>query len=158
MGKDPTLKRGTSAMDAVSSKQFLISRVIDEALFEHVALSEVERKMLQYSEIHETSNLMREVNEEFEREYDSDEYEAKIINLLRNARDRDSSTGQGQMWHDAIKALKNEDHYILVMVHAAFREYQKTLRPTHRLRDFILCVAIAAALLAVIFTIALLKR
>lgn len=48
-------------MDAVSSKQFPISRVIDEALFEHVALSEVERKMLQYSEIHEASNLMREV-------------------------------------------------------------------------------------------------
>lgn len=134
-------------MDSVTAKQFLISRVVDEAASEHVSLSDVENKMLYFAEVHPTLPDIYEVNAEFERSYDSDGYEQKITSLLRNARDRDQKQSpiQGQQWTDAIDALKKEDHYILVMVHRAFPEYRKTLVPTHHLRDYLIYIAIGIA-------------
>jgi hypothetical protein len=161
-GETPSLNtkgtEGHSVMDAVTAKQFLISRVIEEALSERVTLSDVEKKMLQYTELHPTLTDIHEANQEFERDYDFDEYEAKVIGLLQNARDGDRSTVQGQMWDDAIGALKDEDHYLLVMVHTAFPRYRQTLRPAHRIRDFILYIAIAVSLVAVVLIISILKN
>ena len=76
-------------MEPTAAKQFLISRVIEEAGVEQVSLSEVEKKMLYFTEVHPSLPDIYEVNTEFERDYDSDEYEAKIAGLLKNARDRD---------------------------------------------------------------------
>ena len=39
-------------METTAAKQFLISRVIEEAKLEQVGLSEVERKMLYFTEVH----------------------------------------------------------------------------------------------------------
>lgn len=109
-------------MDSVTAKQFLISRVIEESELEHIALSEVERKMLHFTEVHPSLPDIYDVNAEFERNYDSDEYETKIAGLLKNARDRDRkpSPGREQDWKDAIDALRKEDDYILVMTDQAF--------------------------------------
>jgi len=109
-------------MDSTTAKQFLISRVLDQAEVEHVPLSEVERKMLSFSEVHPSLPDIREINAEFERSYDSNEYEAKVAGLVKAARRRDGqrSVPQEQQWRDALHALKNEDHYILVMVSQAF--------------------------------------
>jgi ribosomal protein L11 methylase PrmA len=105
-------------MDATSAKQFLISKVIEEAELGRVSLSEIEKKMLYFTEVHPSLPDIYEVNAAFERDYDSDEYEAKIAKLLKNARDRDnhSSPNREQDWIDALDALKKEDHYILVTV------------------------------------------
>src|SRR5690348_17002384 len=115
-------QRNIKLMDSVAAKQFLISRVVEEAEFEHKSLSEIEKKMLYFTEVHPSLPDIYEVNEEFERDYDSDEYEKKITALLKSARDRDpkQSPVQEQQWKDAIDSLKNEDHYILVMVDCAF--------------------------------------
>jgi hypothetical protein len=77
-------------MDAATAKQFLISKVIEEAGIEGVALSDVEKKMLQFTEVNSPPPDVYEVNEQFEREYDSDQYEAKIAAPLKNARERDA--------------------------------------------------------------------
>ncbi len=144
-------------MDSVTAKQFLISRVIEEAASENVPLSEVEKKMLYFTEVQPSLPDIHEVNAELERSYDSDEYEAKVSALLTNARDRDQrqSLGQGQQWKDALEALKGEDHYILVMVYRAFPEYRGALLPTHRVRDYAVYVAIgiAVVLIAIGFAI-----
>ena len=76
-------------MDSAAAKEFLISRVIEEARADGVTLSEVERKMLYFTEVHPSLPDIYDVNEQFERNYDRDEYEAKISRLLKNARDRD---------------------------------------------------------------------
>jgi hypothetical protein len=109
-------------MDSISAKQFLISRVIEEADFERIRLSDVEKKMLHFTEVGPSLPDIFEVNEEFERTCDADEYEDKIANLLKRARDRDreESPAREQQWKDALDALKKEDHYILVMVSRAF--------------------------------------
>jgi len=135
-------------VDASSAKQFFISKVIEEAEFERVRLSEIEEKMLHFTEVPPSLPDIYQVNAEFERDYDSDEYEAKIVGLLKNARDRDSRSSPNleQEWKDALDALKKEDHYILVMLYCAFPEYRKTILPTHRVRDYMIYIAIGIAL------------
>jgi hypothetical protein len=143
-------------MDSAAAKEFLIARVTKEADMENVPLSEVERKMLYFTEVYPSLPDIYEVNAEFERTCDSDEYERKITDLLRKARDRDreQSLVQGQQWEDAIDALKQEDHYILVMVYRAFPQFRKALLPTHRIRDYVIYIAIGIGVVLVAIAIA----
>ena len=147
-------------MESTAAKQFLISRVIDEAEVEQVNLSEVEKKMLYFTEVSPSLPDIYEVNAEFERNYNSDEYEAKVVSLLKKALDRDrhESSSQEQTWKDALDALRKQDHYILVMVYCAFPEYRKSLVPTHRLRDYIVYIAIGIAGVFACIGIAVLSR
>jgi|SRR5580704_13709782 hypothetical protein len=109
-------------MDAATAKQFLIAKVIAQAEIEHVPLSDIEKKMLQFTEVHPTLPDIYEINSQFEQDYDSDEYEKKVAGLLKNARHQDDehSPNGEQDWNDALEALKEEDHYILVMAGQAF--------------------------------------
>ena len=69
---------GNTIMDSVAAKQFLISKVIQEAELSNVQLSETERKMLYFTEAQPSLPDILDVNAEFERAYDADEYEDKI--------------------------------------------------------------------------------
>src|SRR5258708_19761773 len=104
-------------MEATGAKQFLISNVIEEAKLEQINLSEIEKKMLYFTEVHPSLPDILEVKPEFERDYNSDEYEAKITPLLSNApdRDRQSSPNQEQDWKNPLAALKHKNHYILTL-------------------------------------------
>ena len=85
-------------MNSTASKEFLISRVVQQAQAQGNSLTEVERKMLYFTEILPSLPDIYAVNSEFERDYDSDEYESKIAGLLKRARDNDrvQSAVQGQ--------------------------------------------------------------
>jgi hypothetical protein len=109
-------------MDAATAKEFLISKVVEQAGAEGVPLTEIERKMLYFTEQGGSSPGLYEVNAEFERNYDPYKYEAKIMQLLKAARSRDGqgSPDQEQKWKEALDALKDQDHYILVMSGEAF--------------------------------------
>jgi hypothetical protein len=100
------------------AKEFLISRIVAEARRENVPLSEVERKMLYFSESGWTLPDMMSVSDDFDREYDQDEYEKKIARLVRkaDAHARKEPGDEYDGWRAAIRFLKTEDHYILVMV------------------------------------------
>jgi hypothetical protein len=147
-------------VESIAAKQFLISRVIKEAEVERVNLSDVERKMLYFTEVSPSLPDIYEVNAEFERNYNSDEYEAKVVSLLRNARERDrrESSNQEQTWRDALDALRKEDHYILVMVYRAFPDYRQSLRPTHRVRDYVIYISVGIAIVLVCIGIAVLSH
>jgi hypothetical protein len=116
--KIPRMKAFHSAREA---KEFLISKIVAEAQIEGVPLSEVERKMLYFSETGWTLPDMMQVYDAFEREFDSHEYERKIAKLIRNAdkHARRESAETYQSWWSAIRFLKKEDHYISVMVTVA---------------------------------------
>jgi hypothetical protein len=148
-------------MDPIAAKQFLISRVIEEADLEPVSLSAIEKKMLHFTEAHPTIPDIYEVNDEFERNYDRNEYEKKIAQLLKNARSRDKgdNPGREQEWNDALHALKNEDHYILVMVGQAFGSgLVASSVQTHATRDFLIYVAIGIAVVVVLVVISALRN
>jgi hypothetical protein len=66
-----------------SAKDYLVGRIVAEAERQGAALSKVEREMLYFSQDGVISKHMEEVNEEFERDYDEDEYEQKIAALVR---------------------------------------------------------------------------
>jgi hypothetical protein len=130
------------------AKEFLVSRIVEAANRENVSLSEVERKMLYFSETDWSLPDIMQVNEEFERDYDQDDYEKKIRDLVRNAakHDRKESTDLYDSWLEAIALLQKGDHYILVMIQAA------DLRPRgDQLKLLIAGLGVVAAVLGYVF-------
>lgn len=103
---------------AREAKEYLVQRILSQAQSDGVSLSDVERKMLYFSEIAWTLPDMADVGQEFDQHYDRSEYEVKIAKLIRNLR-RDQDTGEKRRWSEAIRVLKKEDHYLLALIHAA---------------------------------------
>lgn len=130
------------------AKEFLVSKIIAVAQRENVALSEVERKMLYFTESGWTIPGIAEVSEQFDREYNQAGYERKIAGLIRKADKhiRKGSREEYDKWWSSIRFLQREDHYILVMVRLA------GLRPRgDQLRLFATGLGIALIALAWIF-------
>jgi hypothetical protein len=110
--------RAMTFANSVEAKEFLVSRIVEEARREQVSLSELETKMLYFSEHYPTLPDMAEINEKFDAKYDSEKYEKKIRRLTKKAfkHDREESTEYVARWHEAVRVLKKEDHYLLVML------------------------------------------
>jgi hypothetical protein len=100
---------------------FIASGIADEAQREGVSFSEVERKMLYFSETAWTLPEIWEVSDEFDREYDQSKYERKTSRLIRNTvkRIRKQSPEDYEDWIAAVERLRKEDRYLLVMVKQA---------------------------------------
>jgi hypothetical protein len=84
---------------------------------------------------------------EFDRDYDQDDYEKKITELIVKAakHDRAESRDAYDAWLEAIRILQREDHYILVMAQTA------NLRPRgDQLRLFVAGVTLAAVVVGYI--------
>jgi len=107
-----------SSQPAQSAKEFLVSKVLQQADEDGIMLSQLERRMLSFSEGTASADDI-EAAEQFDLEYDSDAYEAKIARLLRRAYQRDAKLGQEHLWHAAVRALRSEDWYIVVMLQQA---------------------------------------
>lgn len=106
---------------AREAKEFLVSKIVEEAIHEGSALSEVERKMLYFSEADWTLPDITAVSDEFDRAYDQDEYEAKIAGVVKRAYKTvlKDSGDEYDKWWSAIRLLSKQDHYILVMIRQA---------------------------------------
>ncbi len=104
--------------NAREAKEFLISRIAEQAQRDGEPLSEIERKELYFSESGWTLPDIMSVNEAFERDYEQDSYEKKIKKLVREARNRARKEAPQDVksWSDAIRILSREDHYISVML------------------------------------------
>ena len=103
------------------AKDFLAGKIIAEAESENVPISEVERKMLYFSETGWTLPDMAEVNECFDRDYDQDEYEAKIAGLVQAYLAHAGAESKEELkdWEEAVEKLSEGDHYLLVMMRTA---------------------------------------
>lgn len=115
--KNP-IEQSEARRRAQEAKEYLIAQIVEEAQRENVELSEIERKMLYFTESEETLPDIYAVNDQFEQEYDDVEYEAKISSLLRNARKRvrkEAPDGE-QRWWWAERDLRKEDHYLGVLI------------------------------------------
>ena len=130
----------TRFADARDAKEFLVARIVEEAQREGVPLSEVERKMLYFTETAWTLPDIMEASDKFDREYNQEEYEKKIVGLIRNKRERARKEDKQEFaaWSDAIRILRKEDHYLLVM------DGQAGVRPPG---DLLKLVATAAAII-----------
>jgi hypothetical protein len=134
-----------------SAKEYLIGRIVAEAGREGKPLSEIERKMLYFSETGWTLPDIMEVNAEFEHDYDNDEYERKICSLgqaietqLENA-----SAEESDKWYEAIQELSEGDHYLLVLLNPRLDSGAAPERPPGDiLKLWLLGIVIALGLFA----------
>ena len=100
------------------AKEYLIARVTAEAKQQGIELSEIERKMLYFTETGWTLPDIMDVNAEFERGYDNDEYESKIAGIIRQIEKMNADVGgdHQSLWDDAVVKLSEGDHYLLVLI------------------------------------------
>jgi hypothetical protein len=140
-----------SARDA---KEFLAGRIAAEAERQGSPLSEVESKMLYFSETGWNLPEMAEVNAEFDRDYNQDEYEKKIGSLVGAilARNDFGSDRDRELWNKAVAKLGEGDHYLLVLVGdsgtaSADPKSEDWLRP------WLIALGVALGIIALIFVL-----
>ena len=100
------------------AKEYLIARILAEAEREAVVLSEVDRKMLYFSESGWTLPEMAEVSAIFDQDYDQDEYEQTMGALVGKILARNEAEGGDEQaaWDRAVIKLSEGDHYLLVLI------------------------------------------
>jgi hypothetical protein len=117
----PSERRILNVSEFSSDKQaldFIAGKIADKAKQDGSPLSDVERKMLYFSETDWTLPDMAEVSAEFDRDYDQDEYERKIAALIGKitTHHHGNNFNEEENWDDAIARLSEGDHSILVLV------------------------------------------
>jgi hypothetical protein len=114
-------RQGVREFESVrEAKEFLAEKIVAEAEREELVLSEVEQKMLLFSETGWTLPDMARISEEFDRTYNPAEYEATIAALAAQleARLRAGDEEGLAEWNAAVQKLSEEDHYLSVLVRA----------------------------------------
>lgn len=100
------------------AKDFLVQEATEQAGRENIPLSDIEKKMMYFTESDaSTCENPVELNDEFEAQYDTPEYEAKISRLLHHAYERLKGEDPERVreWNLAMRTLRRGDHYILVL-------------------------------------------
>ena len=94
-----------------------MQQTAEQAQLEGVPLSELEKRMMYFTESGYVPEDPIALNEEFEAQYETDEYEAKIAKLLHLAyeRARKENDVTRRRFDTAVKSLRRGDHYLLVM-------------------------------------------
>ena len=134
---------------ARAAKEFLIGRILAQAERDRVPLTDVERKMLYFSETAWTLPDMPAISAEFDRSYDQDDYEYKIGAIVRSVEDElAQSPAAREDWDAAVDVISSEDHYLLVLIGAANEKKKSGQRPRG---DFAWLIVTAAAVIAAMF-------
>jgi hypothetical protein len=104
-------------MHTKEAKDFLVEQTTQQAAIQGVALSDLEKRMMYFTEWDDSCENPIQLNEEFEAQYDTAAYEAKMAGLLKSAykRAKTESPTTRRLWDEALHILKKGDHYILVL-------------------------------------------
>ena len=119
-------------MKTKQAKDFLVQQTTEQATREDIPLSDIEKKMMYFTESDTAScDDPVKLNDEFEAQYETAEYEAKISRLLRHAYNRLKAEDpeRKRNWDQAIRTLREGDHYLLVL-------WDLELPSEHPTRDF----------------------
>ena len=104
-------------MQVREAKDFLVQETAKQASIEGAPLSELEKRMMYFTENEEMSEDPIALNDEFEAKHDTDEYEAKISGLLHRAygRIKKENPEAARQWKQAIRDISKGDHYLPVL-------------------------------------------
>jgi hypothetical protein len=99
------------------AKDFLVTQAEEQAVLEGAPLSGLEKRMMYFTESDGAIEDPFRLNEDFEGQYDSEEYESRISKLLHHAhaRVKKENIKTARLWSEAIRALSKGDHYLLVL-------------------------------------------
>ncbi|OLB38089.1 MAG: hypothetical protein AUI12_02620 [Acidobacteria bacterium 13_2_20CM_2_57_6] len=105
------------AMKVREAKDFLVAQTAEQAALDGVPLTDLEKRMMYFTEGPEAIEDPSTLNEEFEAQYDIAQFEKKISRLMGHAYKRIKSQNPEivRRWDAAIRALRRGDHYILVL-------------------------------------------
>jgi hypothetical protein len=105
-------------MDTKQAKDFLVEQTAKQAALENVPLSDLEKRIMYFTESEDAAEDPIALNGEFEEQFDSDEFEVKISRLLQHAhkRVRTEDPQTARQWKDSVRFLEKGDHYILVLL------------------------------------------
>jgi hypothetical protein len=98
------------------AKDFLIQQTAEQAALENVPLSDVEKRMMYFTETGECPEDPIALNDAFEAECDTTTYEKKISRLMARAyrRIKRDNPEKLRLWNDAFAVLGKGDHYLLL--------------------------------------------
>jgi hypothetical protein len=104
-------------MRDLEAKDFLVRQTAEQAVIENVPLSDLEKRMMYWSETDECPEDPIALNDAFESTCDTVEYEAKISKIMQHAyqRIRKENPEAAGRWKEAMKQLSKGDHYLLVL-------------------------------------------
>ena len=92
-------------MRFLEAKDFLVQQTSEQAALENVPLSDLEKRMMYFTATDECPENPIALNDAFEAEYDTDEYEAKISKLMHHAQSRimKENPEAARKWKEAIR-------------------------------------------------------
>src|SRR5690242_8007511 len=136
-------------MRVLEAKDFLVQQTAEQAALENVPLSDLEKRMMYFTETGECPEDPIALNDAFEAEYDTDEYEAKVSKLMHHAyqRIRKENPEALHRWKEAMKELSKGDHYILVL----WAQGPQERPPYDQLKLLIAGLLLAAIMMGAIF-------
>jgi hypothetical protein len=114
-----TPKALAQMMNTKQAKDFLVQQAAEEAALENVSLSDLEKRMMYFTETDPAScENPIDLHTEFEEQHDMEEYELKISRLLHHADKRLKQEDPEKLrnWQEALQTLRKGDHYILVLL------------------------------------------
>jgi hypothetical protein len=105
-------------MTAQEAKDFLVGQAAQQASLDGVSLSDLEKRMMYFTESADATEDPVALNNAFEAQYNNAEYEAKVSRLLSHAflRVKKENPETSRHWIAAVKTLRKGDHYILVLL------------------------------------------
>ena len=118
-------------MNTKQAKDFLVQQTAEQAVLENVPLSDLEKRMMYFTESDPAScDNPIDLNGAFEERYDTEEYEPKISRLLHHAYKRLKHEGSEKLssWNEGVRVLRKGDHYILVLLDLDSELVQRRLR------------------------------
>jgi hypothetical protein len=120
-------------MRDLEAKDFLVQQTAEQAALENVPLSDLEKRMMYFTETDECPEDPIALNDAFEATYDTTEYEAKISNLMHHAyqRIRKENPETVRRWKEAMKQLSKGDHYLLILGDANYPKERPQERPPY---------------------------
>ena len=120
-------------MNTKEAKDFFAEQAVRQAALDNVSLSGIEKRMMYFTESDPAScDAPLNLNDEFESQCDTSEYEAKMSRLPHRAHARLKGNDPERLrtWKEAMSLLKTGDHYLLVLWMADFPS-------DHPSRDFL---------------------
>ncbi len=104
-------------MHVQQAKDFLVQQTAEQAALDNVPLSDLEKRMMYFTEGKNATEDPAALNDDFEAQYDTAQFEKKISRLMRRAYSRlkKEDPQKALQWNQAIRSLRRGDHYILVL-------------------------------------------
>jgi hypothetical protein len=106
-------------LNTKQAKDVLVEQATEQAALENLPFSDIEKRMMYFTESDPVSCPdPLALNDEFEAQHDTPEYEAKMSRLLRHVYDRlKAEDPEGKrVWDQSVRELRKGDHYVLVLL------------------------------------------